>query len=73
MNKDIIKGRWKEIKGKVKQQWGKFTDDEVTQMNGTYEELTGRLQKRYGYREDQAKKEIDMFINKNGWGDHDDV
>ncbi|MDR3477480.1 MAG: CsbD family protein [Gammaproteobacteria bacterium] len=65
MNKDIIKGNWKELKGKVKQQWGNFTDDDLTQMKGSYEELEGRLQKKYGYDKERVKKEIQTFLDKN--------
>jgi uncharacterized protein YjbJ (UPF0337 family) len=65
MDKDIIKGKWHEIKGSLKVQWGKLTDDQITQMKGSYEELAGALQKSYGYQKDQAKKEIDAFINKS--------
>jgi uncharacterized protein YjbJ (UPF0337 family) len=67
MNKDIIQGNWKEVKGKLKQQWGKLTDDDITQLKGTSQELEGILQKRYGYQKDQAKKEIDDFIDRNNW------
>jgi len=67
MNKDIIQGNWKEVKGKIKHQWGKLTDNDITQMKGSYEELSGTLQKRYGYQQDQAKKEIDKFIDNNQW------
>jgi len=67
MNKDIVKGRWKEIKGKVKQQWGKLTDDSIDQMEGSYEELSGALQKNYGYQKEQAEKEINAFIDSNNW------
>ena len=67
MNSDIIKGNWKEIKGKIRQQWGKFTDDDVSKMQGTYEELTGKLQSTYGYQKDQADKEIDSFLKANSW------
>jgi uncharacterized protein YjbJ (UPF0337 family) len=67
MNKDIIKGHWHEIKGNLKQQWGKLTDDQITQMQGSYEELEGALQKSYGYQKDQAKKEIEAFIDRNKW------
>lgn len=69
MNKDIVKGHWKEIKGKLKQQWGKLTDDEVSQMTGTFDELQGVLQKRYGYAKDRAEKEIETFMERNHW-DH---
>lgn len=67
MNQDIIAGKWKEVKGKVKQQWGNITDDEITQLKGTREELQGLIQKKYGYQKDKTEKEIDDFISKNGW------
>ena len=63
MNKDTFQGKWKEIKGQVKQQWGKLSDDDILQINGSYDELEGRLQKAYGYQRDQARKEIDNFLN----------
>lgn len=65
MNKDILKGKWNEVKGKVKQQWGKLTDDDITQINGSYEELEGRIQKVYGYQKDQVKKELDDFAKRH--------
>jgi uncharacterized protein YjbJ (UPF0337 family) len=69
MNKDIIQGKWKEIKGQLKQQWGKLTDNEISQMQGTYEELEGVLQKKYGYAKNEAKREIESFIKKNNWNE----
>ncbi len=72
MNKDIVKGHWKEIKGKLKQQWGKLTDDDITQMQGSYEDLSGKLQKVYGYQKDEAKKEIDSFLEKNKYSDEEE-
>jgi len=65
MNKDIIQGHWHEVKGKLKQQWGDLTDEEITKMEGTQEELQGVLQKKYGYEADRAKKEVESFIKKN--------
>ncbi len=70
MNKDIIQGNWKEVKGKLKQQWGNLTDDEIAKMNGNRQELQGLLQKKYGYQKDQVEKEIDTFLKKNGWTDN---
>lgn len=64
MNKDIIKGHWKEIKGKVKQEWGKLTDDDIARIEGNYDQLEGLIQKQYGYRKDQAEKAIEKFIEK---------
>lgn len=67
MNIDIVKGHWKEMKGQLRQQWGKLTEDDVTKMQGSYEELQGSLEKRYGYQKDEAKKEVDAFLKKNHW------
>jgi uncharacterized protein YjbJ (UPF0337 family) len=65
MNKNIIQGKWKELKGKVKQQWGDLTDDEVSKMKGNYEELRGVLQKKYGYDQERSEKEIEKFVKRN--------
>lgn len=67
MNTDIIQGKWDEIKGKLKQQWSKLTDDDIGKMKGSYEELHGHLQNKYGHDKDKAKEEIDDFINERGW------
>lgn len=63
MNKDIIKGNWLQLKGKVRQQWGNITDDDVAKMKGSYEELQGVLQERYGYAKDRAEEEISNFLS----------
>ena len=67
MNKDIITGKWKEVKGKLKQQWGKLTDDDISHMQGTYEELEGTLQKKYGYKKEEVERQIETFVDKNKW------
>lgn len=69
MNQDIIKGKWHEIKGKVLQQWGKLTDDDLAQMKGSSEELAGILQKKYGYENDRMQNEIDTFLEKHNLKD----
>ncbi len=63
MNRDVLEGQWKQLKGKVKQQWGRLTDDELNQINGRYDELAGLIQERYGYSRDEAANELDMFLN----------
>lgn len=63
MNRDILEGQWKQIKGKVKQQWGRLTDDELERLSGTYDELAGLIQERYGYSRDEAVNELDMFLD----------
>lgn len=64
-NKDIFEGKWHEVKGTVRQKWGKLTDNDVTQIQGNYEKLCGLLQQRYGYAKDQAEKEIDTFLTQS--------
>ena len=67
MNRDIFKGHWDEIKGSLKQQWGKLTDDDITEMEGNYDKLRGKLEKAYGYQKDEAEREIDSFMTSHRW------
>ncbi len=64
MNKDIVSGKWKQVKGKVREWWGDLTDDDVTRINGKYETFVGVLQERYGYSRDQAEEEINRFMRE---------
>ena len=59
MNSDQFKGQWKEIKGKAKLQWGKLTEDDLLQIDGSKDQLVGRIQKRYGKTKKEAEKEVD--------------
>ena len=61
MNKDQLQGKWEQMKGSVKTQWGKLTDDDVEQINGNLEKLIGLVQERYGYLRQQAAREVDEF------------
>jgi uncharacterized protein YjbJ (UPF0337 family) len=63
MNWDQVEGNWKEFKGKVKQKWGKLTDDDLTTIKGKKDELAGKLQEHYGWGKDQASKELDNFAS----------
>ena len=63
MNWDSISGQWKQMKGKVREKWGKLTDDEVEQIGGKKDQLVGKIQERYGYAKDQAEKEVNEFCN----------
>jgi uncharacterized protein YjbJ (UPF0337 family) len=60
--KDILQGKWHELKGKVRGQWGKLTDDDLAQLSGKTEELAGVLQQRYGYTKAQAETEINKWL-----------
>ena len=62
MNSDRIEGNWKEMKGKIQQQWGKLTDDDMDKIDGRREELIGKLQKHYGKSRDEAEKEVDNYF-----------
>jgi len=64
MNKDVIQGKWREMKGKVKEQWGKLTDDDLDKIEGKAEQLLGLLQQRYGYARDKAEEEYKRFMEK---------
>ena len=55
------------IKGKVKEQWGKLTDDDLDVIAGKQDQLEGRLQQRYGYAKDQAKKEVNDWYDSQTW------
>ena len=65
MNKDIFEGKWTELKGKVKQAWGKLTDDDLTEIEGNHQEIFGKLQKHYGYGKEKAEEAINEFKKQN--------
>ena len=61
---DEIAGRWKELKGNVRMQWGKLTDDDLEQIKGSREVLAGRLQQRYGWAKEEANRQIDEWAKR---------
>lgn len=68
MNQQIFEGHWKEIKGLIQRTWGEITNDEVSKMKGTYQELEGLLEKKYGYKKQKSEEEIRDFLKKNKIG-----
>ncbi len=68
-SQDILFGKWHELKGQVRQQWGKLTDDDLTRLSGKTEELAGVLQQRYGYARAQAEIEINNWLLKHDKAD----
>ena len=64
MSWNRVEGNWKDLKGKVKEQWGKLTDDDLTIINGKREQLEGKIQEKYGYAQDRIRKEIDEFSDR---------
>jgi uncharacterized protein YjbJ (UPF0337 family) len=70
MNWDRIEGSWRQLKGRVREQWGKLTDDEVDNIAGKRDRLAGSLQKTYGIAQDEAEKQIKDFesqCDRNKW------
>jgi len=62
MNKDQFEGKWEQIKGQVKEKWGKFTNDDMTVIKGERDQMLGKLQERYGYTTEQAERELSTFM-----------
>jgi len=62
MNKDIFEGKWKEMRGQLKEWWGELTDDELEQANGNAEQIVGLLQQKYGYTRERAEEEFNKRI-----------
>jgi len=58
MNENIVKGNWKQLAGKIKQKWGKLTDDDLQKAEGNKEYLIGKLEEHYGLAKDKAKKNL---------------
>jgi uncharacterized protein YjbJ (UPF0337 family) len=68
LNADVLKGKWQQLKGEARIQWGRLTDDDLDQIQGSAEKLAGKLQERYGYAQEQAKREVDEFIRQRQVG-----
>lgn len=64
MNSDVLAGKWKQLKGDIKSQWGKFTDDDLAVVEGQRDKLVGLVQERYGYARQQAEREVDQFLQR---------
>jgi len=63
VNKDIIKGKLKQMSGEIKRKWGALTDDDLTEAQGSYDKMVGRIQERTGEQRDAIEK----WFKSNGW------
>jgi len=63
MNWDRIEGNWKQFRGKVLQQWGKLTNDDLDQVQGRSEQLVGRIEERYGLAKDEARRQVNKWLD----------
>ncbi|RYD15926.1 MAG: CsbD family protein [Lysobacteraceae bacterium] len=61
MNEDRIKGQWKQLAGRIKEKWGKLTDDDLTIAEGNSQYLAGKVQERYGVAKDEAERQVKEF------------
>ena len=62
MNEDTLKGQWTQLKGKVREKWGKLTNDDLEEIQGQAQQLVGRIQERYGVQRDEAKRQVDAWL-----------
>ena len=66
MDWDRVAGNWKQMKGKVKEQWGDLTDDDLDKIAGRRDQLEGKIQERYGIAKDQARRDVDDWFRAQG-------
>ena len=64
MNNDILSGKWKQIEGKVRENWGKLTGDDIEVIHGHREQLVGKIQERYGIARDEAERQVERFLKQ---------
>jgi uncharacterized protein YjbJ (UPF0337 family) len=64
MNWDRIEGSWRQLTGKVKEQWGKLTEDDLAVISGKQDQLVGRIQERYGIAKDEAERQVNSWVNR---------
>jgi uncharacterized protein YjbJ (UPF0337 family) len=64
MNWDRVEGNWKQLKGAVKAQWGKLTDDELDMIAGRRDQLAGKIQERYGIQKDEAERQLSEWESR---------
>ena len=64
MNKDVIQGKWKEIKGELQKSWGNITDDEWEKTKGDSTAIAGLLQQKYGFAKEDASQKVSGLMNK---------
>ena len=61
MSEDTLKGKWRQLTGRVRQQWGDLTDDDIERIGGSTDRLVGAIQERYGKTKEAARKEVETF------------
>ena len=64
MRSHITAGKWKQIRGQIKERWGQITDDDLDRIEGRIERLVGVVEERYGYGQRQARREVEVFLRE---------
>ena len=64
LNEDTMKGKWNEIKGEIKTQWGKMTDDELEKSSGNITSIAGLIQQRYGAKKEEVQEKLNGILAK---------
>jgi uncharacterized protein YjbJ (UPF0337 family) len=65
MNSDQFQGKWKQMKGSVKERWGKLTDDDIDIINGRNDQLVGKIQERYGIAKEEAQRQVEEWMRQD--------
>ncbi len=66
MNWDQVEGKWKQASGRVKEKWGKLTDDDLQVIRGKRDQLVGKIQERYGIAKEDAERQVEQFTRTYG-------
>lgn len=64
MNREVLAGSWRNLRGQVKARWGKLTDDDMAKIEGRFDQLVAAVQKRCGYAREEAEREIEAFLDE---------
>ncbi len=62
VSKDVFEGKWKQMRGQVREWWGKLTDEDLDRVAGKSEKLVGLLQEKYGYTRERAEADVTRRI-----------
>jgi uncharacterized protein YjbJ (UPF0337 family) len=63
MNSSELESKWQKLKGEIRSQWGKLTDDDLERIAGNKDKLIGVVQERYGYVWDEARQMVDRYLD----------
>lgn len=64
MNRDILSGKWQQVRGEIRKTWGELTDDDIARAEGSAERLVGVLRERYGWTREEAASKVAGFLDR---------